>query len=238
VDDEPQIQRFLHATLEVHQYDVSLAATAAAALEQVASWRPDLVLLDLGLPDISGLEVIRRLREWSDVPIIVLSVRDREDDKVAALNLGADDYLIKPSGTNELKAALNYIRKGDTLVVWKLDRLARLMRRLIETVEDLQAHSIELRSLTESIETATPGGRLVFHIFGALAEFERAVIRERTSAGLQAARERGKKGGRPKTFPQRACRRQSDARGPRDPRGGCGGSLEVSPAPLCSGKRL
>jgi len=100
----------------------------------------------------------------------------------------------------ELKAALGYIRAGDTLVVWKLDRLARSMRQLIETVEDLQSRGIELRSLTESIDTATPGGRLVFHIFGALAEFERAVIRERTSAGLQAARERGKKGGRPRTL--------------------------------------
>ena len=100
----------------------------------------------------------------------------------------------------ELKAALDYIRAGDTLVVWKLDRLARSMRQLIETVEDLQSRCIELRSLTESIDTATPGGRLVFHIFGALAEFERAVIRERTSAGLQAARERGKKGGRPRTL--------------------------------------
>ena len=98
----------------------------------------------------------------------------------------------------ELKAALSYLRAGDTLVVWKLDRLARSMRQLIETVEDLQARRIELRSLTESIDTATPGGRLVFHIFGALAEFERAVIRERTRAGLQAARARGKKGGRPK----------------------------------------
>ena len=100
----------------------------------------------------------------------------------------------------ELKAALEYLRQGDMLVVWKLDRLARSMRQLIETVEDLQTRGIELRSLTESIDTTTPGGRLVFHIFGALAEFECAVIRERTSAGLQAAHERGKKGGRPKTF--------------------------------------
>jgi len=100
----------------------------------------------------------------------------------------------------ELKAALAYLRQGDTLVVWKLDRLARSMRQLIETVEDLQARGIELRSLTESIDTATSGGRLVFHIFGALAEFERAVIRERTNAGLQAARDRGKNGGRPKTL--------------------------------------
>jgi len=100
----------------------------------------------------------------------------------------------------ELKAALEYLRQGDTLVVWKLDRLARSMRQLIETVEDMQVRGIELRSLTESIDTATPGGRLVFHIFGALAEFERAVVRERTNAGLQAARDRGKKGGRPKTL--------------------------------------
>src|SRR6185295_15464122 len=100
----------------------------------------------------------------------------------------------------ELLAALDDIRAGDTLVVWKLDRLARTMRQLIETVEDLQARGIALRSLTESTDTATPGGRLVFHRFGALAEFERAVIRERTSAGLQAARERGKKGGRPRTL--------------------------------------
>jgi DNA invertase Pin-like site-specific DNA recombinase len=74
------------------------------------------------------------------------------------------------------------------------------MRQLIETVEDLKTRGIELRSLTENIDTATAGGRLVFHLFGALAEFERAVIRERTSAGLQAARERGKQGGRPKRF--------------------------------------
>jgi DNA invertase Pin-like site-specific DNA recombinase len=113
-------------------------------------------------------------------------------------------FIEKASGAQrerpELSAALDYIRQGDTLVVWKLDRLARSMRQLIETVEDLQSRGIELRSLTESIDTATPGGRLVFHIFGALAEFERAVIRERTSAGLQAARERGKKGGRPRTL--------------------------------------
>ncbi len=100
----------------------------------------------------------------------------------------------------ELKAATEYLRSGDTMVVWKLDRLARSMRQLIETVEDLQGRGIELRSLTESIDTSTAGGRLVFHLFGALAEFERAVIRERTNAGLQAARERGRTGGRPKAF--------------------------------------
>lgn len=97
----------------------------------------------------------------------------------------------------ELKAALDYMRSGDTLVVWKLDRLARSVKQLIETVEGLEDQQIGFRSLTEAIDTTTPGGKLVFHIFGALAEFERAIIRERTRAGLEAARARGRKGGRP-----------------------------------------
>ena len=96
-----------------------------------------------------------------------------------------------------LQAALDYMRQGDTLVVWKLDRLARSLKQLIETVEDLGARGIGLRSLTEAIDTTTSGGKLVFHLFAALAEFERGVIRERTLAGLQAARARGRTGGRP-----------------------------------------
>lgn len=96
-----------------------------------------------------------------------------------------------------LEQALDFMRPGDTLVVWKLDRLARSMRQLIDTVELLQSKGIGFRSLTEAIDTTTPGGMLVFHIFGALAEFERAIIRERTRAGLEAARARGRKGGRP-----------------------------------------
>lgn len=97
----------------------------------------------------------------------------------------------------ELAAALSYMREGDSLVVWKLDRLARSMQQLIETVADLEAKGIGFRSLTEAIDTTTAGGKLIFHIFGALAEFERSVIRERTRAGLKAARDRGRKGGRP-----------------------------------------
>lgn len=97
----------------------------------------------------------------------------------------------------ELRAALDYLRAGDTLVVWKLDRLARSLRQLIETVEALDARQIHLRSLTEALDTTSAGGRLVFHIFAALAEFERAIIRERTRAGLSAARARGRLGGRP-----------------------------------------
>jgi DNA invertase Pin-like site-specific DNA recombinase len=97
----------------------------------------------------------------------------------------------------QLKAAVDYIRTGDTLVVWKLDRLARSMKQLIETVEAMEGQGIGFRSLTEAIDTTTPGGKLVFHIFGALAEFERSIIRERTRAGLDAARARGRRGGRP-----------------------------------------
>ncbi len=97
----------------------------------------------------------------------------------------------------QLRAALDDRRAGDTLVVWRLDRLARSLRQLIETVEALAGRGVGLRSLTEVIDTTTSGGRLVFHIFASLAEFERGVIRERTMAGLQAARARGRKGGRP-----------------------------------------
>jgi DNA invertase Pin-like site-specific DNA recombinase len=97
----------------------------------------------------------------------------------------------------QLQAALDYARPGDTLVVWKLDRLARSLTQLIETMEGLAARDIGFRSLTEAIETTTAGGRLVFHIFASLAEFERAIIRERTRAGLDAARARGRRGGRP-----------------------------------------
>jgi DNA invertase Pin-like site-specific DNA recombinase len=100
----------------------------------------------------------------------------------------------------ELVEALKYLRPGDTLVVWKLDRLARSLRQLIETVEDLEDKQIGFRSLTEAIDTTTTGGKLVFHIFGALAEFERGLIRERTNAGLASARARGKTGGRPSSL--------------------------------------
>lgn len=96
----------------------------------------------------------------------------------------------------ELSQCLRMLRTGDVLVVWKLDRLARSLKDLVEIVQDLQDRGIGFKSLTESIDTTNPGGRLVFYIFGALAEFERDLIRERTMAGLQAARARGRKGGR------------------------------------------
>lgn len=99
-----------------------------------------------------------------------------------------------------LSEALDYGRKGDTLVVWRLDRLGRSLKDLIETVNALHARGIGFKSLQEQIDTTTSGGKLVFHVFGALAEFEREAIRERTQAGLQAARARGRKGGRPRSM--------------------------------------
>src|SRR5512143_2857552 len=99
-----------------------------------------------------------------------------------------------------LDQALGYVRKGDTLVVWRLDRLGRSLRHLIETITKLNERGIGFKSITEAIDTTTSGGKLIFHIFGALAEFERDIIRERTQAGLTAARARGRKGGRPKAL--------------------------------------
>ncbi|MBV9511755.1 MAG: recombinase family protein [Caulobacteraceae bacterium] len=112
-------------------------------------------------------------------------------------------FMEKASGAQrdrpELKAALDYLRKdvGDILVVWKLDRLARSLSQLIDTADVLEKQGVGLRSLTEAIDTTSAGGRLVFHVFGAMAEFERSIIRERTKAGLEAARARGRTGGRP-----------------------------------------
>lgn len=95
-----------------------------------------------------------------------------------------------------LAQALAYVRSGDVLVVWKLDRLGRSLSHLIDTVRTLEEHGVGLRSLTEQIDTTTPGGRLIFHVFGALGQFERDLIRERTRAGLTAAAARGRHGGR------------------------------------------
>lgn len=96
-----------------------------------------------------------------------------------------------------LTAALSFLREGDTMVVWKLDRLGRSMTHLLQTVAELEGRGVGFRSLAENIDTTTPTGRLVFHIFGALGQFERDLIRERTNAGLVAAAARGRKGGRP-----------------------------------------
>lgn len=106
VDDEPAIHRFMAPALAANGYEALRADTGAQALALVANRQPDLVILDLGLPDMDGKEVIRRLREWSPVPILVLSARDREVEKIEALDLGADDFINKPFGMGELMARL------------------------------------------------------------------------------------------------------------------------------------
>jgi two-component system KDP operon response regulator KdpE len=106
VDDEPQILRFLRPALDAAGYEVIEAETGAAAIRDVATKAPDIVILDLGLPDMDGKEVITRLRGWTDIPIIILSARDRETEKIAALDLGADDYIEKPFGIGELTARI------------------------------------------------------------------------------------------------------------------------------------
>jgi len=120
---------------------------------------------------------------------------------VSAKHLYTDTITGTKAERKGLAEALSHLREGDTFVVWRLDRLGRSLTHLIETVAALQQHHIAFKSITENIDTSTATGQLVFHLFGALAEFERNLIKERTMAGLQAARARGRKGGRPKLNP-------------------------------------
>src|SRR5262249_50761214 len=106
IEDEPQIRRFLRAALIGQGYRFHEAATGQEGLAEAATRQPDVIILDLGLPDLDGLEIIRRVREWTTVPIIVLSARDQEGDKIKALDLGADDYVSKPFGVGELLARM------------------------------------------------------------------------------------------------------------------------------------
>ncbi|MEO6993231.1 MAG: response regulator [Lacunisphaera sp.] len=138
IDDEKQIRRLLRVTLEGEGYKVREAETGQLGLHEVAQQAPDGIILDLGLPDLDGTEVIKRLREWSKVPVLVLSVREGEDDKIAALDAGADDYLTKPFSGRELLARVRailrrmtaanepaIIRVGDI----EIDQAARVIRR-------------------------------------------------------------------------------------------------------------
>lgn len=138
IDDEVQIRRLLRLTLESNGYKVFEATGGQEGLMQVAQRRPDVVLLDLGLPDIDGLTVLKRLREWSQTPVVILSVREREEDKVAALDVGADDYVTKPFGTAELLArlrvALRHTQSHGDVVVFRfgdieVDLVQRTVRR-------------------------------------------------------------------------------------------------------------
>ena len=144
IDDEPQIRRLLRVTLEANGYRVFDAATGNEGIVQVAQRRPDVVLLDLGLPDLTGNEVLRRLREWSRVPVIILSVRDREEDKIAALDAGADDYVTKPFGAGELlarvRAALRHAQGQSADALFRngnleVDLAARVVRKADQEIK-------------------------------------------------------------------------------------------------------
>ena len=136
VDDENSIRRYLRAALSAQGFTVYEAASGEEAISAVLRDRPDIIILDLGLPDFDGVEVTRRLREWSQTPIIILSVREAENDKIAALDAGADDYLTKPFGTGELMArmrvAMRRLTNKPDEPVLQVDNLKMdLSRRLV-----------------------------------------------------------------------------------------------------------
>jgi DNA invertase Pin-like site-specific DNA recombinase len=121
-------------------------------------------------------------------------------EKIGCIKIFTDIISGSTTERQGLDDALSFVREGDTLVVWRLDRLGRSLKHLIETITNLNNWKIGFKSIQENIDTTTSGGKLIFHIFGALAEFERDIIKERTQAGLQAARARGRLGGRPKAL--------------------------------------
>lgn len=127
IDDEQQIRRLLRVCLEANGYKVAEAATGQEGITRAAQYPPDVVILDLGLPDLDGVTVLKRLREWSQVPVVVLSVREREEEKIAALDQGADDYVTKPFGTGELLARLRAAQRRATpepeITVFRSDQL-------------------------------------------------------------------------------------------------------------------
>jgi two-component system KDP operon response regulator KdpE len=136
VDDERAIRRFLRASLTAHGYHVFEAARAQEALDAVRTIRPDLIILDLGLPDLDGIDVTRQLREWSKVPIVILSVRGQDEDKIAALDAGADDYLTKPFSTGELLARIRVAmrhgaRPADEPVIASGDLVVDVAHRVV-----------------------------------------------------------------------------------------------------------
>ena len=168
IEDEPQIRRFLRATLTAEGYRLFEATTGAAGLIEVGSRQPDVVIVDLGLPDMDGLEVIRRIREWTTVPIVVLSARGQERDKVTALDGGADDYVSKPFGAGELLARIRVALRHaagvarDDAEAFKVGALeVDMLRRqvLLDGVE-VRLTPIEYRLLTTLVRHA---GKVVTH---------------------------------------------------------------------------
>ncbi len=167
VDDEPQIRRALRTSLQAHGYEVATAATGEEGLALAVDAAPDLVLLDLGLPDLDGTEVIRRLRGFSAVPVLVLSVRDQQADKVAALDAGADDYVTKPFGMEELlarlRAALRRAQPGEPAP--PLQRFGELEVDLARRLVRLAGQPVHLTKTEYALLEAlvTNPGKLLTH---------------------------------------------------------------------------
>ena len=145
IEDEPQIRKFLRATLEGQGYRLFEATSGADGVVEVGSRQPDVVIVDLGLPDMDGLDVIRRMREWTDVPVIVLSARGQEQDKIAALDAGADDYLTKPFSVGELLARIRVALRhrsadGEPPATFEAGALKVDLARRTVTVADEEVH--------------------------------------------------------------------------------------------------
>ncbi|HEY6009107.1 MAG TPA: response regulator [Geobacteraceae bacterium] len=175
VDDETAIRRFLRTVLDTGEFSLHEAETGHGALAAATAVRPDVILLDLGLPDMDGVDVIRRIREWSPVPIIVLSVREREDDKVRALDAGADDYLTKPFGTSELLARIRVaLRRSVQQAPEPVYRIGELevdlpRRRVVVRGEEVQLTPTEydlLRLLVVHAGKVLTHGQILKQIWG------------------------------------------------------------------------
>jgi len=169
IEDELQMRRFLRVTLQSEKYGVLEAETADDGLSQTATRNPDVVLLDLGLPDMDGLEVIEKLREWSAVPVIVISAREQEGDKIKALDRGADDYLTKPFGAGELLARIRVALRhaapqsqdqGEAIFVAEELRIDFLKRQVYCGTREVHLTPIEYRLLTILVRNA---GRVMTH---------------------------------------------------------------------------
>lgn len=145
VDDEQQIRRLLKVTLQAHQYAIHEASTGEEGLQQASLICPDLIILDLGLPDITGMEVLQRMRSWSSVPIIVLTAKDQEEDKITALDSGADDYVTKPFAMGELVARIRVaLRHATQSINDPILRIGELAIDLAQRIVELNGERIKL----------------------------------------------------------------------------------------------
>lgn len=179
VDDEPAIRRFLHVSLTAHGYVVLEAATGQAALAAVASHHPDVIVLDLGLPDVDGVDVTRMLREWTQIPVIILSVRGQEEVKIAALDAGADDYLTKPFGMGELLARLRAaLRRSSQAVSEPVFTSSELVVDLTRRLVTISAREVQLTPTEYDLlrVLVTHAGQVLTH---------RHLLREVWGAGYQ-----------------------------------------------------